>query len=330
MNEVLDTAFDVALCGRALMDHNHGCHVADGLACPDCWTAAKAIVTTLQAAGRLSAGPGSFLTSHPRYVKLTYRHIHDDDNDAHLIKEACQASCHGLAGEAFEAAKVAVVALRSHGRLGELLAGEQAWQLFEVLKNTGAINFQRTPFKLSSGIESSFYIDMRIITDPEYLWHLGVLYADALVDEVGRDGFDVVFGPAYAAISLAVITSQALWQRHHIRKPHSSMRQEPKAHGRGGVLLGPSIERQRIAMVDDVMTTSGTKEAMHRRIAEHNGILVVTVVGVDRTIDPTIIPNFTAVTGAPVRPLATLQDIAGAYGFQDWTDCEAHRGQPHQ
>lgn len=295
--------------------------------CTDCDQAAAQIVSTLRSKGRLGAPPNTTSTYYrPQDRYVSWRDISNDDPDVNLVLDAAKISCFGQGGAPILAAKHAVATLRSYSRLGELIVGEEARRLFSLLQSTGAINFLNEPIKLKDNRLSRFYIDMRLITSPEDLWRLASLYADSIIDTVGLEGFDTVFGPAYGAIPLAVVTSQILWQKHGARKRHSTMRQETKDYGKGGRLLGPPIAGQRIAMVDDVMTGGLTKLELHKQITQHQGLLVVTVVGVDRTLDPAAISNLADTTGAPVRSIATLTDLAHLRGFTTWEACEASFG----
>ena len=261
---------DVVVVLHALMDSNEWCSVADGLACPDCHQAAKQMVHSLRHAGRLGPPPDrAWLMS----LDFEYWDISTLDPDVRQITAAASPSCFGLARQPTHAAKVAVAALRNHHRLGVLLAGEPAGRLMKLLQQHQALRLLDQPVKLSSGQFSKFYIDLRIITDPQALWRLGVLFADTVVETVGLDGFDAVFGPAYAGIPLAVVTSQALWRRHRVRKLHLTMRSEPKRHGAGGLFVGRPIAGRRVAMVDDVLTTAGTKISNHQRIVAE-GVLM--------------------------------------------------------
>ncbi len=57
---IADTDFDVVSIGRAMLDHNNGCGVQEGLACADCWKSAKIVTASLRERGYLGDSPGPF------------------------------------------------------------------------------------------------------------------------------------------------------------------------------------------------------------------------------------------------------------------------------
>ena len=52
-------------------------------------------------------------------------------------------------------------------------------------------------FKLKSGRVSPIFFNSGRIDTGGRLARLGLAYADTILERVGADGFDVVFGPAY-------------------------------------------------------------------------------------------------------------------------------------
>ena len=72
----------------------------------------------------------------------------------------------------------------------------------------------------------------------EQLHRLGLYYAQAINDNFGLD-FDVVFGPAYKGIPLAVVTAMALQELYGKEVKYCCNRKEVKDHGAdAGNLLG--------------------------------------------------------------------------------------------
>jgi orotate phosphoribosyltransferase len=88
------------------------------------------------------------------------------------------------------------------------------------------------------------------------LSELGRYYAKAIHDNFGLD-FDVLFGPAYKGIPLAVATCIALHELYGKEVRYCANRKEIKDHGDKGILLGSKLEDgDRVIMIEDV-TTSG-------------------------------------------------------------------------
>lgn len=111
-------------------------------------------------------------------------------------------------------------------------------------------------FTLKSGRKSPFFMNAGAYVTGDQLHRLGRYYARAIHNTFGLD-FDVVFGPAYKGIPLAVITTMALNELYGAEVRYCSNRKEAKDHGDAGILLGSSLaDGDRVVMVEDV-TTSG-------------------------------------------------------------------------
>ena len=112
-------------------------------------------------------------------------------------------------------------------------------------------------FTLKSGRKSPFFMNAGAYVTGEQLKRLGEYYAKAIHDNFGLD-FDVVFGPAYKGIPLAVVTAIALQELYGKEVRYCCNRKEAKDHGAdAGNLLGATLnDGDRVIMVEDV-TTSG-------------------------------------------------------------------------
>lgn len=69
-------------------------------------------------------------------------------------------------------------------------------------------------FVTKSGRETPFFIDTGKCTTGSHITTLGTYYADAIATHFG-DRFDVLFGPAYKGIPLAVTTAAQLYGAGH-------------------------------------------------------------------------------------------------------------------
>ena len=89
------------------------------------------------------------------------------------------------------------------------------------------------------------------------LKRLGEYYAQAIHDNFGDD-FDVLFGPAYKGIPLAVVTAIAYHELYGKEVKYCCDRKEAKDHGadKGNLLGYEPQDGDRVIMVEDV-TTSG-------------------------------------------------------------------------
>ena len=96
-------------------------------------------------------------------------------------------------------------------------------------------------FTLKSGRKSPFFMNAGAYVTGGQLKRLGEYYARAIHDNFGLD-FDVVFGPAYKGIPLAVVTAIALQELYGKEVKYCCNRKEVKDHGAdAGNLLGAEL-----------------------------------------------------------------------------------------
>lgn len=198
-------------------------------------------------------------------------------------------------------------------------------------------------FRLKSGRISPLFLNAGQIHTGSQLAQVGRACAAALLERVGADAFDVVFGPAYKGIPLAVAAVMGLAEQG-VEKPYLADRKEAKTHGAeasGGAvakrLLGrPPAEDARFVMIDDVLTTGGTKYEAAALLAEiaPRGSCRALMILLDRQETAPdgseAVASFTERTGIPVLPvlLATemIDDLAarGAISAEDLGRCRAY------
>ena len=111
-------------------------------------------------------------------------------------------------------------------------------------------------FTLKSGRKSPFFMNAGAYVTGAQLERLGEYYARAIHDVYGLD-FDVLFGPAYKGIPLAVATVMAISRLYGKEIRYCANRKEVKDHGDKGILLGSGLkDGDRVIIIEDV-TTSG-------------------------------------------------------------------------
>ena len=132
-------------------------------------------------------------------------------------------------------------------------------------------------FTLKSGRKSPFFMNAGAYVTGTQLRRLGEYYAKAIHDNYGLD-FDVLFGPAYKGIPLAVATSMAISELYGKEVRYCSDRKEEKDHGadKGGFLGSKLKDGDRVIMIEDV-TTSG--KSMEETVPKVRGAADVTIVG---------------------------------------------------
>lgn len=132
-------------------------------------------------------------------------------------------------------------------------------------------------FTLKSGRKSPFFMNAGAYVTGSQLRRLGEYYAKAIHEHYGDD-FDVLFGPAYKGIPLAVVTAMAYSDLYGKEIRYCSDRKEEKDHGADkGSFLGSKLQDgDRVVMIEDV-TTSG--KSMEETVPKVRGAADVEIVG---------------------------------------------------
>ena len=132
-------------------------------------------------------------------------------------------------------------------------------------------------FTLKSGRKSPFFMNAGGYVTGSQLRKLGEYYAKAIHDKYGDD-FDVLFGPAYKGIPLAVVTAIAYSDLYGKEVRYCSDRKEEKDHGADkGSFLGSKLQDgDRVVMIEDV-TTSG--KSMEETVPKVKGAADVEIKG---------------------------------------------------
>ena len=125
-------------------------------------------------------------------------------------------------------------------------------------------------FELNSGRKSPYFFNLGNINSGESLRLLGEAYAQTIMENDIR--VDVLFGPAYKGIPIAVSTSMALGMMGS-DVSFAFNRKEAKNHGEGGNIVGADI-RRKVLILDDVLT-SGKALKKSIGILKSNGADVV-------------------------------------------------------
>lgn len=138
-------------------------------------------------------------------------------------------------------------------------------------------------FTTKSGRKTPFFVNTGFYRTGAQLRRLGGYYAQAIKNHFGTD-FDILFGPAYKGIPLAVAASMALSEKYGAEIGYCSNRKEVKDHGDKGILLGTPIkDGSRIVIIEDV-TTAGTSvgETIPIIRSQADASVIGLVVSVDR------------------------------------------------
>lgn len=169
-------------------------------------------------------------------------------------------------------------------------------------------------FTLKSGRQSPFFMNAGAYVTGSQLGRLGEYYAKAIHDTYGDD-FNVIFGPAYKGIPLAVVTAIAYFKLYGKEVRYCSNRKEIKDHGDVGILLGSKLQDgDRVVVIEDV-TTSG--KSMEETIPILRSQANVTLVGLMVSLNrmergkgtQTALEEIRELYGMPTAAIVTMQEV---------------------
>lgn len=169
-------------------------------------------------------------------------------------------------------------------------------------------------FTLKSGRKSPYFFNTGKLCSASQLAALGGLFAEKLQQEKTFDDATIIFGSAYKGIPISVAAAIAMAQssRNDIRA--ISDRKEAKTHGDVSSFLGDLRKGDRAVIVDDVITTGGTKFEAIAKLREAGCEPLGFIIAFDRS-EPadgstiTAKEAFEKETGLPVFALASVHDV---------------------
>jgi orotate phosphoribosyltransferase len=133
-------------------------------------------------------------------------------------------------------------------------------------------------FTLKSGRRSPYFFNLGELSSGGSLNLLGEAYADAIL---ALDvPVDVIFGPAYKGIPIAVATAMALADKG-LDVGVAYNRKEVKTHGEGGQFVGAEVTGS-VIIVDDVLTAGTAVREALSLIDQTPAKVVGLVVAMDR------------------------------------------------
>ncbi len=157
-------------------------------------------------------------------------------------------------------------------------------ELIDLLVRFEAIRFGA--FTLKSGRTSPYFVNLGQLRSGAAMTALGHVFAATI--EARRLPCDVVFGPSYKGVPLAVATAMALSERGTADIGFVFDRKEAKDHGEGGCLIGTQPHpSQAVLIVDDVLTSGMSVRAASDVLVRARGVGPQAVlVAVDRQERP--------------------------------------------
>ncbi len=116
------------------------------------------------------------------------------------------------------------------------------------LQESSAIKFGN--FKLSSGKESAYYVDLRLVPSFPHQFRKMIKYLQNSISEsMGLDNFDYIASvPTSGLVIASALAIETV-------KPLIYIRQKPKDYGTGSLIEGKIEEGSKVLLIDDVGTT---------------------------------------------------------------------------
>ena len=153
-------------------------------------------------------------------------------------------------------------------------------EFLELLVRRQALRFGE--FTLKSGRKSPYFINTGCFHMGGDLARLGSAYAATIRAQFGS-GVQVIFGPAYKGIPLALATAAAYESLVGRSVGWTFDRKEAKDHGDGGLFVGhPLTAGVSVVMVDDVITDGRAKREAVEKLKPTGINIVGLVVAFDR------------------------------------------------
>ena len=179
--------------------------------------------------------------------------------------------------------------------------GAPSPQLLALLASRSA---KRGQFTLASGRQSTLYIDARLTTmHPEGLALIGPLGLEALT--AAGWGVQAVGGLTLGADPIAYAIAYASQLAGRPLRAFT-VRKEAKQHGTGRLIEGPFAAGDRVAVIEDVITTGGSALKAIDAVRGAGGIVAGVLALVDREEGGR---EAIEAAGVPVMTLARARDI---------------------
>jgi orotate phosphoribosyltransferase len=183
----------------------------------------------------------------------------------------------------------------------------EAAPFIDFLVGQGVLKFGE--FRLKSGRLSPYFFNLGEVSSGAGFAELGAAYAECILAE-GIE-FDVLFGPAYKGIPIAVATATALAARgKDVGVAYN--RKEAKDHGEGGMLVGAELAG-RVLLIDDVLTSGRAIREAVSLISGTDAEIAGAVIALDRqekgASGDTAVAALGKELAAPVISIANLGDV---------------------
>ncbi len=188
----------------------------------------------------------------------------------------------------------------------------QAQKFLLYAFSIGALEFVPGGRQLKSGRISPYFFNSGLFNTGKGINALAEAYSNVIWHN--KIDIDVLYGPPYKGIPLAVATAGHIARYYGEEIGYSFSRKEVKDHGEGGTIVGASLNGKNVVIIDDVMTTGTSSGEAVEIIRVEGGISVSCVIAFDRQekgkeSNLSAVQEFEKNYGIPVYAVATLTDL---------------------
>ena len=206
-------------------------------------------------------------------------------------------------------------------------------EFIDFMLECGVLKFGT--FTLKSGRISPFFMNAGGYETGKQLRKLGEFYAQAIHDQYGDD-FDVLFGPAYKGIPLAVVTAEAYYDLFGKEIRYCSDRNEEKDHGADkGSFLGTKLkDGDRVIMIEDVTTSGKSMEETVPKVRNAANVEIKgLMVSLDRAekgkSDKSALAEVSELYGFPTAAIVSVPEIVDSLRQRDMLDAKLEADLKH-
>jgi len=169
-------------------------------------------------------------------------------------------------------------------------------------------------FTLKSGRKSPYFVNAGQFGTGAAITGLGNAYATCL--ERAGLACDLVFGPSYKGVPLAVSTASAIAARGR-DVPYCFDRKEAKDHGEGGWFVGTKPQPgMQVVLVDDVITSGRSVREGVALLRKTGATVSGVIIAVDRQErgqgERTTMAELRGELDLPVHPIVTIRQVVEA------------------
>ena len=135
----------------------------------------------------------------------------------------------------------------------------------KALLDIGAVGFSpQAPIRFKSGILSPVYVDNRLLIYHPPAWHTVIKGFRAVVETLDAE---VIGGVAVGGVPHSSALAYAM------KMPSVFIRKESKGHGKARRIEGGPVERKKVVLLEDLVTTGGSSLSGARALRQAGAIV---------------------------------------------------------